>query len=247
MARIALVQMDVLWENAAGNAAKVKDMLASQDRKLDLIILPELWSCGFTMNHDAHETFDIGFQAMKEISDHYNCPVLGGLPHAIEGGQQNRCYLVDGDESRHYAKVKVFKFAGEHHKYQAGSEVKRWEVAGFKLTPLICYDLRFPELVRPMMPDTQMVSYIASWPKPRVHHWRQLLAARSIENLCYVIGVNRVGVDGAGLEYNGQSMVLAPGGDVVLDAGDAEGVFECDVDPQMVKDIRHRFRFLDDM
>lgn len=248
MARIGLIQFDILWENPECNIEKVGNMLADAGAdNCDLLVLPELWTCGFTMNKDAYKTFDAGLAAMKTFSKAHGAAVLGGLPAKTETGQENRCYLVEGEDFRHYAKIKAFKYAGEHLKYEQGDASHRWDVAGFKLSPFICYDLRFPELARNMIPESDMISYVANWPSTRNHHWRQLLVARAIENLCYVVGVNRVGRDGAGLDYLGSSMVLAPGGDVVLDAEDREGVHIAEIHPEHAVKIRETFPFLDDM
>lgn len=252
MARIGLLQFDIAWEDPAGNVAKVNELvregLAAQGNPaLELLVLPELWICGFTMNLEAYKMFEAGHQAMVALSKEHNCAVLGGLPHQVKDGQQNRCYLIEGDQSTAYAKIKTFTFAGEHKKYRRGDEKLRLSVAGFQLSPFVCYDLRFPELPRAMVPETNMISYVANWPAVRVHHWRQLLIARAIENLSYVIGVNRVGRDGAGLDYNGQSLVVGPKGDIVLDCGDGEGLFLADIQPQEVADTRATWPFLDDM
>ncbi len=248
MARLGLLQFDMLWENAAGNRDKVLRLLddGAMDR-VDLLILPELWPVGFTMNLEAHRAFDAGLAAMDEIARTYECLVLGGLPAKTAAGQENRCYLVGGDgEPRWYAKAKTFKYAGEHHKYRAGAQVHRWPALGFQLTPLICYDLRFPELPRAMVPETTLLVYVANWPAARAGHWRALLAARAIENLCFAIGVNRVGRDGAGLDYCGDSMAISPAGEILLDAGDQEGLLTVDIDPQTVVETRKRWPFLDD-
>ena len=181
------------------------------------------------------------------VSKRYGCPILGGLPRKTEDGQQNRCYLVDGETSLSYTKIKAFKFAGEHKKYQPGDQCYRWDVAGFKLSPFVCYDLRFPELPRSMVPGSDLFTYVANWPDARIHHWRQLMVARALENLSYVIGVNRVGRDGAGLNYVGATMVVGPDGEVILDAQDKEGVFAVDIDPAEVARVRKQWPFLDDI
>ena len=248
MARVGLIQFDILWEDVEANIERVERLLDACDNKdFDLLILPELWVCGFTMNLEAHKTFDAGHAAMKDLSQKYNCPILGGLPRKTDDGQQNRCYLVDGEKSLSYAKIKAFKFAGEHKKYQPGNDCHRWDVAGFQLSPFVCYDLRFPELPRSMVPQSNLFTYVANWPEPRIHHWRQLMVSRALENLSYVIGVNRVGKDGAGLNYVGASMVVAPDGEVLLDARDKEGVFAVDIDPAEVARIRQMWPFLEDI
>jgi len=248
MARIGILQIDILWENVNGNIDKIEALTAERGAgDFDLIVLPELWPCGFTMNHDAHQTFAPGLAYMKRLSSRLRCPVLGGLPAPTGTGQENRCYLVHGEHVEHYAKIKAFKFAGEHEKYEQGDQRCRWEVAGFALSPFICYDLRFPELARPMVPETDLFTYVACWPAARVHHWRSLLVARAIENQAYVVGCNRVGRDGAGLDYPGASMVIGPKGEVILDAGDREGLFEAEIDPAETAEVRRTFPFLRDI
>jgi len=143
--------------------------------------------------------------------------------------------------------VTAFKYAGEHKKYEQGNIRRRWNLGPFTLSPFICYDLRFPELPRECMPDANLLCYVACWPKARVHHWRQLLIARAIENQCYVVGVNRVGRDGAGLDYSGSSLVVDPLGAIVLDAGDQEGLYHAEIDANLATETRERFPFLRDL
>jgi len=246
--KLGLVQLDILWEDVTGNIASVRRLLETVNPgDIDLLVLPELWTCGFTMNQLAHRTFDAGIAYMHEVSKSLGCRVLGGLPRKTETGQENRCYVVDGDQRRHYAKIKAFKYAGEHKKYEQGNIRRRWNLGPFTLSPFICYDLRFPELPRECMPDANLLCYVACWPKARVHHWRQLLIARAIENQCYVVGVNRVGRDGAGLDYSGSSLVVDPLGAIVLDAGDQEGLYHAEIDANLATETRERFPFLRDL
>jgi predicted amidohydrolase len=246
--KLALAQFDILWEDAPGNVAKLKSMILSFNKgDFDVLILPELWTCGFTMNKEAHKTFVLGHDFMTWVHETYGAAVLGGLPAQTETGQQNRCYLVDDQGSKHYSKIKVFKFAGEHEKYEPGSDPQEWTLGDFTLAPFICYDLRFPELPRAQMPQTNLITYVANWPEARIHHWRSLLRARAIENLSYVVGVNRVGQDGAGLNYVGATMVIAPNGDIVFDAEDREGIFLVDIEKSQVDEARTRWPFLADM
>ncbi len=247
MSTIGLLQFDILWENPTGNIAAVQK-LCKDAKDLDLLILPELWICGFTMNNEAYKTRDAGLQAMQQLSAELGCAVLGGLPQRSGDGQQNCCYLVrSGQEPLVYIKNKAFKFAGEHLKYQQGTEQQCWSCAGFQLSPFVCYDLRFPELARGMVPQANLFSFIANWPSPREHHWRSLLMARAIENQAYVIGVNRIGSDPTGLDYPGASLVISPAGEILLDAGGQEGLFCLELDPQLPGQIRQRFPFLKDI
>lgn len=248
MAKVALLQLDIQWEDPAANAARVGALTEHlQPGDVDLLILPETWCCGFTMNANAHRFAEAGLSAMKAMSKRLDCPVLGTVPAPAEEGQENRLYWVEnGEIVDYYAKIKTFTYAGEHEKFRSGKTIKHWDIAGFQLTPFICYDLRFPELVRAAVPKANLVIYPANWPKARAHHWRALLAARAVENLTYVIGLNRVGVDGNGLEYSGDTMVYAPDGSLILDGGHQEKLWVLDLDPEAVREARTKWPFLND-
>ena len=247
MVRAALLQFDICWENVAANITKVSSLLNGfGPGDLDVIVLPELWTCGFTMNTQAHRTQKAGAAYMTQLSRELDCAIIGGLPAKVASGQQNRCYLFQKGTVSHYSKVKTFKYAGEHLKYKAGSELCLWEVAGFRVAPFVCYDLRFPELARSQMPAAELLIYVANWPQTRIYHWRQLIIARAIENLCYVIGVNRTGKDGNELSYPGASMVVDPTGAIVRDCGAEEGAFLAELDPGLVANTRRQWPFLDD-
>ena len=247
MANVGLLQFDILWEDPQGNIEKVQALLqGGSSGNCDLIVLPELWICGFTMNKEAHLFFEEGLAFMKKISSDYDCAVMGGLPWRGEEGQENRAYLVHGAQVKAYTKLKAFKFAGEHLSYEQGSQPCRWVACGFNLSPFICYDLRFPELAREMVPKTNLFVYMANWPMARERHWRQLLIARAIENLAYVIGVNRIGRDGLGNQYSGASLVIDPTGEVLLDAGSEQGLFHADIQAETVAAVRTRWPFLND-
>lgn len=248
--KLSLIQFDIAWEDPQKNAAKLETLLSeSNDGPGDLLVLPEMWPCGFTMNPEAHVFGDPGLSAMIDLAQRHRCHVIGGIPAEVEDGQQNKAVWIDADGTirGRYVKIKTFTFAGEDRFFIAGVVPVLWQLDGLTVSPFICYDLRFPELARRVMPQAQALIYMASWPAPRIHHWRRLLQARAIENQCYVIGVNRIGRDGNGWDYCGGSMVIDPMGDLILDASDREGVFSVGLDPELVRTTRKTFPFLADM
>ena len=144
-----------------------------------------------------------------------------------------------------YAKIHPFTFGGEDKVYTGGDRIVTVTVEGVRVTPFVCYDLRFPEPFRLAAEDTDLFALVANWPEARREHWRTLLRARAIENLCYVAGVNRVG-DGGKLHYAGDSAVISPWGEVLAEGSDKESVLVCDVEPAAVRDARERFPVLRD-
>jgi predicted amidohydrolase len=144
-----------------------------------------------------------------------------------------------------YAKIHPFSYAGEHEHYAAGERVVTADVEGLRVTPFVCYDLRFPEPFRLAAPETDLFAVVANWPDERREHWRTLLRARAIENQAYVAGVNRVG-DGGRLHYTGDSAVLSPLGETLTEGADKMMVLFADVDPGSVQKLRSRFPALND-
>ncbi len=246
--RVGLVQMDIVWEEVDENCANLKALVNASERA-DLYVLPELWPVGFTMNDRAWEAEPRAIAAMITLAKSKSAWVLGGVPAHNQPRQQNCAVLISpkGKETARYAKRKLFAYAGEDRYYTAGEQMVTAKVGQFPITPMICYDLRFPELAREVATATGALIYIASWPQTRRTHWQQLLIARAIENQAYAIGVNRIGSDENGLRYQGDSMVVAPSGEVVLDAGSDEGVHLCDIDYESVTQLRSRLPFLRDM
>jgi predicted amidohydrolase len=150
----------------------------------------------------------------------------------------------DGSVER-YAKIHPFTFGGEHRVYTGGDRVVTAAIDGVRVTPFVCYDLRFPEPFRLAADETDLFALVANWPEARREHWRTLLRARAIENLCYVAGVNRVG-DGGKLHYTGDSAVISPWGEVLAEGDASDSVLVADVDPAVVRDARARFPALAD-
>lgn len=249
MVQIAFVQFDIAWENPEQNVTHINRLLDSYTGpNFDVLILPETWSTGFTMSKNAHQAEDTAKAFMQKLATTYQCQVIGGVAAKIPENQENRCYLFGPNEQpEYYVKNRTFNFNGEHLFFQAGSQPQTWQVGDFRLSPLICYDLRFPELARRVAKQSDGLLYIANWPSVREHHWRSLAIARAIENQCFVVTVNRIGKDGKGLEHPGSSLVIDPLGNILLDAQSQSGVFSINLDAQITSQVRQKWPFLSDM
>ncbi len=212
--RVGLFQMDIRWEDPAENINHVARHLDAAPR-MDLLILPEMWSTGFSMNPEAIAEAHPGQAAawMRTRAMEDQMVIAGSLAVRDNGAFFNRMYVYHPDgSSGHYDKKHLFTYAGEHQHYTPGNSQFRFDINGWKVAGQICYDLRFPTWCR-NTDDYDLMLVVANWPAPRIHHWDLLLRARAVENQCFVAGVNRCGVDGNGLQYPGHSAVISPSGD----------------------------------
>lgn len=213
--KIALIQSDLYWENIEANMAMFEEKIWTITESVDLIVLPEMFTTGFSMNAsklaEVHRTKTLKW--MQQQAAQSKAVIVGSA--IIKEGTDifNRLYAVypNGDYF-HYDKKHLFRLAGEDKHYKPGNKRLVIEVSGWKLFPLICYDLRFPVWARSRASESGLYEYdaliyVANWPEPRINAWDALLAARAIENTSYCIGVNRVGVDGVGAQYVGHSAV----------------------------------------
>jgi len=172
--------------------------------------------------------------------------LLAGVAQAAEPLPVNRALLVSpGGDVQRYTKIHPFSFAGEEKVMASGEAVVTWDVEGLRVTPLVCYDLRFPEPFRLAAEETDLYAVIANWPERRRHHWSLLLRARAVENLAYVAGVNRVG-EGDGLRYFGDSALVGPWGETIVSAAEQEAVLVADVSADGVAEARRKFPVLAD-
>ncbi|WP_346798298.1 amidohydrolase [Halomonas sp. Bachu 37] len=225
--RASLVQCDLRWEDPDANHQHLERMLGDLDENdTDLIILPEMFATGFTMNsREMAEPMEASPSVawITQQARQRGCVVTGSI--AIREGDAyfNRLVWATPDgELIHYDKRHLFRMAGEHERYAMGDQRLIVELKGFKILLSVCYDLRFPVWLRQQPSAEEHFEYdvllcIANWPAPRRHPWRTLLQARAVENLCYVLGVNRVGEDAKGLEYAGDSMLVDFKGEPVID------------------------------
>lgn len=240
---LALIQTELTWQDPAANRAHFQALL-EQARGADLIVLPEMFSTGFSMDSAALAEPENGptSQWLLAQATRIQAVICGSLiTQAADGTYRNRLLWARPDGSlAHYDKRHLFRMAGEHKHFSAGEEQVLLEVKGWQVRPLICYDLRFPVWSRDSH-DTDLLLYTANWPAARRQHWNRLLPARAIENLCYVAAVNRVGQDGKGHAYSGDSQVLDFQGETLLAAVDADGVFRLSLKAAELAAYRERF------
>ena len=211
--KITLIQPDIIWEQPAANLENYTRLLSGEGQT-DLIVLPEMFTTGFSMQavklNESMEGDTVRW--MKQLAARKKAAVTGTLIIEEGGRYFNRCLWVSPDGSiKHYDKRHLFTMGGEHQNYTAGQEKIIVEHMGWRFCPLICYDLRFPVWSR-NNENYDVLIYMTNWPAARHHVWKSLLVARAIENQAYCIGVNRVGSDAAGKTYHGDSALIDPKG-----------------------------------
>jgi predicted amidohydrolase len=248
---LTLLQTDPVWQDPAANRTALTEQLAPLAGRTDLVILPEMFTTGFSMNAAGLAESPDGptVEWMRVQADKLGAAFCGSLIVADRGHQYNRLYWVEpGGRTLHYDKRYLFRPGGEHEHYVAGTERLTVTYHGWRICPLICYDLRFPEWSRNDVTNPfDLLIYVASWPRPRAHDWRTLLSARAIENQCYVAAVNRVGEDGNGLSYRGDSCVIDPGpAGVVARVSEVASVVTVTIDRERLIGLRRALPFLED-
>lgn len=250
--KIAALQMDIAWEDPAANFERLSPRLeAARADGAELIILPEMFACGFSMNTDTIAEREDGatLAFLRERASSLDCWIAGSMPIRMDPSQprptNSLFFCGPSGEERRYDKIHPFSYAGEHERYQAGTTRLTFDIHGVRITPFVCYDLRFADEFWNRATETDCYIVVANWPQKRVHHWSALLRARAIENLAWVVGVNRVG-DGGGLHYSGESTIIDPTGEIVaFDSGNETTLF-ADVTAAKVSATRDRFPFLQD-
>ena len=208
--KIALIQTQLFWENPIENRKQFERKINSISEKVDLIVLPEMFTSGFTMNPQkvAETMSGKTIELLKSLAKAKNCAITGSIVIAENNNFYNRMIFIFPDRKiEFYDKKHLFTLAGENKVYTAGNQKKVVEFRDFKICLQICYDLRFPVFAR-NTENYDVIIYVANWPKPRINAWDVLLKARAIENICFVIGVNRIGVDENNNEYIGHSQAI---------------------------------------
>ncbi len=250
--RLTLVQTSLHWEDRDAN-------LGMLDKKLEdispgnVVLLPEMFSTGFSMNPAAlaEDMNGATVQWMKKTAKEKKI-ILGGSIIIREGDDfYNRfVWMLPNGQYGIYDKRHLFGYAGEDEKYSAGNKMQIASVNGWKLKLLVCYDLRFPVWARQQVkedkPEYDVLVYVANWPERRIHAWKILLQARAIENQCYVAGVNRVGTDGNDIHYSGDSMIVDPMGEVLATRTNVEEIFTVELDRKQLEAVREKLPFLKD-
>jgi len=252
--RITLLQVSQFWENKQQNE-EYFNALISEIAPSDLILLPEMFHTGFSMNtKDLAEKMSSsrGLEWLKKWAKQNQAALYTSLIIEEAGLFFNRgAFVLPTEEIEVYDKQKLFGLGGEAKDFTSGINSKIVTYLGWKIKLQICYDLRFPELARNKIVDGKpaydVLLYVANWPKSRIAHWDTLLKARAIENQCYVVAVNRVGADGNGLFYNGHSSIYHPNGEQLMSfKEDEEGHQSTAINYQELLDIRKALPFLED-
>jgi predicted amidohydrolase len=256
--RIAAVQHDIVWEDRDANFARLAPQVArAVGAGAELVLLTETFSTGFSMTPGIGEPEGgPSSRFLAAQAAEHGVWVAGTCPEIAEGsggagGEQELPYnsfvLAGPDGTTHrYRKLHPFTHAGEHERFRAGEKPVTVLIDGLRVTPFICYDLRFADVFWRAAPETDVYLVPANWPKARRLHWQTLLQARAIENQAYVVGCNRVGTAGDGTEHAGDSRIISPMGELLATASGIETVVLAEVDPAEVLATRDRLRFLPD-
>ena len=254
--RVSIVQGETRWHDPAANRAYYGELIAPLHGITDLVVLPETFTSGFSNDAIADaETMDGPTVAwIREQAARLDAAVTGSVQirtqeGALQHSVYNRMLFATPDGGLvHYDKRHLFRYAREHERYTAGSERLTVDWRGWRICPLVCYDLRFPvfsrnrfDVERPGQLDYDLLLYVANWPSARAYPWKTLLRARAIENLCYVAGVNRVGTDGNGLHYAGDSAVIDFLGAAVSECTDQALVVTTTLQGAALQGHRERF------
>ena len=253
--RVACCQFDIAWEDKPRNYRRVAAMVRAATLAPDtLLLLPEMFATGFSMNVAATAEPADGPTAafLADLAKEHRIHVIGGAvildPATGRPRNEAMAFAPDGRLTARYAKVYPFSPSREHEHHAAGQRTACLPWAGLCVSPAVCYDLRFPELFRRAAAEgAELMPVIANWPGTREGHWVALLRARAIENQAYAAGCNRVGRDGMNLDYSGRSQIIDFRGEVLADAGGEETVISAPVDPAALREYRRALPFLADM
>ncbi|WP_067036747.1 nitrilase family protein [Allomuricauda sp. CP2A] len=245
--KLALVQTPLHWEDPLGNREMFLKKITSIPDEVDLIILPEMFTTGFTMEPQniAHPEGNATVAWMQKLAREKRAALTGSIVYHEDNRYFNRLFFVFPDGYvKTYDKKHTFSLAGEDLVYEAGTQKLFVNYKGFKICPMICYDLRFPVWSR-NVEEYDALIYVANWPKPRISAWDTLLQARAIENMAYSIGVNRIGLDGLDYEYSGHSAVYDTLGKKMA-YSEEEGILYATLDKKHIETTRNKLRFLED-
>ncbi len=249
---ISLIQTRLFWEDKAANLLMLQEKINSIKEKTEIVVLPEMFSTGFSMNPSALAETMGGptVEWMKKIAAEKKIILTGSV--IIQEDKQffNRLlWVLPNGTIGHYDKRHRFAFAGEDQHYSNGHKRLIAQVKGWKINLQICYDLRFPVWARQQSddePEYDVLLYVANWPERRSYAWKTLLTARAIENQAYVVGVNRVGEDGNGIYHSGNSMIIDPLGEVLYHKEHEEDIFTIILEKNTLTEVRNKFPFWKD-
>lgn len=242
--RITLIQTPLHWQNPEANRAMLEEKIWQIPEATDLIILPEMFTTGFTMEAStwAEHLNMTTFKWMRQQASQTDAVIVGSYIMTENGQYFNRLVWFQPDGSyKMYDKRHLFRMAHEHQTYTAGKQRLICEWKGWRIMPLVCYDLRFPVWSRNVALEYDLLLYVANWPAPRAQAWKSLLVARAIENLAYTAGVNRIGTDGKGLEYAGDSGVFDFKGNQLAYCENEEKILQITLSKAELLEYREKF------
>ncbi len=245
--KVSLIQTDLIWETPEANKTAFSKQLASLYQQTDLVILPEMFTTGFSMNPEKYASDITIYEYLKQHASQGDFAIYGSVMFKNGDRYVNRGIFMrpDGNYTI-YDKRHTFTLAGEHQVYNAGNAPVIASYKGWKFNLQICYDLRFPVFARNTQ-NYDVVMYVANWPVPRVNAWDALLKARAIENMSYAIGVNRSGTDGTGMDYCGHSQVYdVLGKELVEHPWETSGIKTVELSKSHISKYRSKLRFLED-
>ncbi len=239
---IRLIQCELAWEKPEDNRRRIGKIIAGIAGSTDLIVLPEMFTTGFSMNAlaNAEEPGGATEQWLSQLAAQYDCAITGSIAVRADKGVYNRMLFATPQGMHLYDKRHLFRMAGEDKRYRPGSErvIVQWR--DWRILLQVCYDLRFPVFSR-NREDYDLALYVANWPAARRLHWRQLLIARAIENLACVVGVNRIGADAKGMDYSGDSLAIAADGTLLNDSLNKSGAAQVILDGAALLKYREAF------
>ncbi|MGE0770134.1 MAG: amidohydrolase [Cyclobacteriaceae bacterium] len=248
--KISIIQSDLHWEDIGANLAMFEEKIWQIGGSTDVIVLPEMFTTGFSMHaRRLAERMNLRtFKWMKQMADQTGALVLGSFIASVHERYYNRLlWMEPGGNFKTYDKRHLFRMAEEHQVYTPGESLLIGHWKGWRICPLVCYDLRFPVWSRNRWnaslrrPAYDIAIYVANWPMVRINAWETLLKARAIENLCYTVGVNRVGIDGNSVEYNGQSTIVNPKGEPIFTLEGMEAIKTVEVSGNSLQAYRDKF------
>ncbi len=241
--RVSVLQQPLVWQDADANRRVFGELILGLSGKTDLIVLPEMFTAGFSMDVEkvAEPAEGPTLDWMRQMAADSGAVVTGSYGVKTEEGVVNRLVWMQADGVHaHYDKRHLFRMAGEHKRYAAGRDRLLVTLKGWRCCPMTCYDLRFPVWCR-NNDDYDLLLFVANWPAARAYHWQTLLKARAIENLSFVVGVNRVGQDGKGLQYSGDSAILDMEGKALVEPASQAGAFTAILRAEELHAYRERF------
>ena len=241
---IGIAQIDIVWEDWTENMKKIEELVnKASENKVELILFPEMALTGFTMDINKlllSEEQIISW--IKQVAVNNNINIGLGFAVKVDEKGKNKYIILskEGKVLTMYTKIHPFSYSGEDDKYYSGNEICICKIKEFQITPFICYDLRFPEIFQIASKEAQIITVAASWPKSREQHWITLLKARAIENQCYIIGINRVGL-GDDLQYSGVSIFVSPSGEILNEINSEEMLIIQDLRMKEITQVKDSF------